>query len=182
MPHARPRAHPTCAVLTLAASLAVSGAVPCAAQDGQLELTALGSRTRRTGARAYGGGAQYQLTWGAGVRPVRLAAALGADLQRTRASGETQRSLSTDVTLVFGGQARLTPFVGGSVGANWMSGGASDGSSSSGAELGIQAVLGAQYQLGAHTPLAVQAELDHGYVRGQEHQTGVRLGLAYSLR
>lgn len=171
----RPRS-PMLGVLVPAAL--VLAAAPCGAQDRQLEGSGLYARTTTSRQSAWGAGAQLQLTWGAERQPVRLATGVGVDWQRQEGDGQQQTNASIDVTLQFGGAARLTPYLGGSVGAVWTSGEDEEG----GPALGLQGIAGAQLQLGASGPVSLLAELLHGYVRGQEHATGARLGISYALR
>ena len=112
------------------------------------------------------------------LRP-RLRARAGRYLARRRRAAPRGRwNASLDAVAQVGGGA-LTPYVGGSVGANWSTG---DEAQSSGARGGLETMAGVQVKLGASDKApSLKLEERFGYVRGQEHALGTRIGLVLSL-
>ena len=135
------------------------------------------SRTTTTHQSSWGAGGQVQGTFGGQSAPVNLSTSLGADWLQQEHSGPSTTSLSLDATLQPGGSMAITPYAGGSISANWLSG----NSSPKGALLGLQYIVGAQIKLESQGPLALRLEIRPGYVRTQEHSIAGRLGLSYSL-
>ena len=167
------------ALVLIVSAVAAASWAPrvAAAQDQAASGYATYARTTQSHQNAWGGGAQYQLTWGEQNAPIRLGTSLGGDYQKTESSGSSQTSVSLDATLQPGGGSVLTPYVGGSVSANWLSGTGMP----SGSQPGFQYILGLQYKPEAQGPLAIQAEVRPGYVRTQEHQVTGRVGVLFSL-
>lgn len=147
------------------------------AQEKAIEGHANWARTTQTHQNSWGGGAQFQLTWGQKTDPVQLGTSLAADYQKQENGGPSQTSGSLDVTLQPGGGGAVTPYAGGSVSENWLSGGGAP----SGAKLGLQYVVGAQIKPESKGPLALRLEVRPGYVHTQEHSITYSLGLSASL-
>jgi len=139
------------------------------AQEHQVELHPELVRTVQSDQNSWGGGAAYQLTFGAKHAPVRPALSLGADLVAPSA-GPSTTSLSLDALANLGGGAPLTPFVGASAGSNWTSGSAA---------LGLFTIAGLQYTIG-NGPWSVNAQARWGYVKDQDHQWIFRAGVGHS--
>jgi hypothetical protein len=76
-----------------------------------------------------------------------------------------------------GGQSAITPYAGGSISANWLSGGGAP----SGTQLGLQYIVGLQFKPEAQGPLALKLEVRPGYVKTQEHSVTGRLGVDWSM-
>jgi hypothetical protein len=164
--------------------LALSAALllPCAAgrlaaQQQQVEAHASWARTTQSNQNSWGGGAQYQVTWGAKTAPVQVGTSVAGDYMKQEHGGPSQTSASLDVTLQPGGGGALTPYAGGSVSENWLSGGGAP----SGAKLGLQYIVGVQWKPAPKGPLALQLQLRPGYVHTQEHSVTLRLGLSSSV-
>jgi hypothetical protein len=149
---------------------------PARAQESQLEAHANYQRTTVSHANAWGAGAQYQVTLGAKQQPVRLSPSIGADWTQQESSGPSTTSVGLDVHVQPGGDSPLTPYVGGSVSANWVSKNAPGG-----ALLGLEYMAGVYYKLESQGSVSLHAEVRTGYVRTQEHQVTGRLGVAFSL-
>ena len=162
--------------LALVAAVA-AGAARAEAQERQIEAHGDFARTTHSHERAWGGGAQLQLTWGREEQPVRLGTSLGADYQKAEHGGSSQTSASLDLTLQPGGGGRLTPYAGGSVSANRLAGGGSP----SATELGLQLIAGAQLKLDPRGAVALRADVRPGYVRTQEHQVTIQFGVSSSF-
>ena len=147
------------------------------AQEKSIEGHATWARTTQTHQNAWGAGAQFQLTWGQKTDPVQLGTSLAGDYQKQENGGPSQTSGSIDVTLQPGGGGSFTPYAGGSVSENWLSGGGAP----SGAKLGLQYLVGAQFKPEPQGRVALRLELRPGYVRTQEHTVTVRFGVSSSL-
>ena len=161
-------------VATLAAPVAVQGQ-----SQRQAEVHANHSRGTTSKADALGAGAQVQLVWGASRALAKLGTSLGADWTKQEAGGPNQWNASLDAVVQVGGSGSVTPYAGGSVGANWSTG---DGAQWSGARLGLESIGGVQVKLGAGSSApSLKAEERFGYVRGQEHTLATRLGIQFSL-
>ena len=165
----------TKSIFVALAALAV--AVPCSGQQRQVSGYANYVNPMHSSQTSWGGGAQYQLTWGSQQSPVRLNTALAGDYQRQENRGQSQTDVSYDMTLQPGGNGAVTPYVGGSVSANWLSG---DGVPS-GAKLGLQYVLGAQLKPDSQGPVSLLVEVRPGYVKTQAHSTTGRIGVAFTM-
>ena len=147
------------------------------AQQWSAEGHANYSRTTTSHQSSSGLGAMVQGTFGGPSAPVNLSTSVGADWLQQEHSGPSTTSLSFDATLQPGGSSAVTPYAGGSVSANWLSG----DSSPKGALLGLQYIVGVQLKPESQGPLAVRLEIRPGYVRTQEHSIMGRLGVSYSL-
>jgi hypothetical protein len=157
------------------AALAAPAAAQAVSQQ-QVVVEAIYDRAVHAGGYAWGGGAEYQLTWGGARAPVQLGTAVGLDAERQAGDGQRRLGLDADVTVQPGGGARLTPFAGAGAGAVWVRGEGESGRP----RLGLDGIVGAQLTVDRRGT-AVQAELRHGYVRGQPHSTSARVGVAISL-
>lgn len=146
------------------------------AQQWSVEGHANYSRTTTTHQSSWGIGAQLIGTFGGKSAPVNLSTSLGADWLKQENSGPSTTSVSYDATIQPGGSSALTPYAGGSIGANWVSENAPKR-----ALLGLQYILGVQFKPESQGPLALKLELRPGYVQTQEHTIAGRFGLAYSL-
>ena len=164
-------------ILPIVSTLALGSAARLGAQEQALEGHVNWSRTTQTHQNSWGAGAQYQLTFGATHDPLRLGASLGGDYQKQENGGPSQFNVSTDVTVQPGGSGAVTPYVGGSVGANWMSGSGAP----SGTKLGLNYIVGAQVKPDPKGPIALRFEVRPGYVRTQEHAITFRLGVSSSI-
>jgi hypothetical protein len=149
-----------------------------AAQQSSVEGHASYARTTQTHQSSWGAGAQYQMVWGAKNAPVQLGTSLGGDWMQQENSGPTTWSLSYDATLQPGGGGSITPYAGGSISANWLSGGGAP----SGAQLGLEYILGVQLKPEAQGPLSLKFEVRPGYVKTQEHTVTGRFGVSYDLK
>jgi hypothetical protein len=153
--------------------------MPCdaVAQHWQGELHPSVSRTTQTHQDSWGGGAQIQATFGSKTLPVQLAMSLGGDGMKQQNDGPTQRSVGYDVTLQSGGSSALTPYAGGSVSANWLSGTGAP----SGTLAGFEYLFGLQVKPKPTSPMAFKLEIRSGYVNTQEHTVTGRIGILHSL-
>jgi hypothetical protein len=147
------------------------------AQQFQAEVHGNYARTTQTHANAWGAGAQLASTWGAKRAPAQLVTSLAGDWQAQENNGPTQWTLGYDATVQPGGQRMLTPYAGGSISANWLSGGGAP----SGAQLGLQYILGVLLKPEAQGPLTLKLELRPGYVKTQEHSVTGRFGVDWSM-
>jgi len=161
----------------MAVVVALTLATPCAAQQRQAAAFANYANTMHSHQNSWGAGAQYQLTWGGEQAPARLGTSLGGDYQRQESGGQSQASVSYDMTAQFGGSSTFTPYAGGSIGANWLSGAGAP----KGVHLGLQYILGAQFKLEPQSPVSLCVEVRPGYVKTQEHSTTGRVGVAFSM-
>src|SRR5215207_9988436 len=118
------------------------------AQQSQIEAHGNYVRTTESHSTSWGGGGQYGVTLGSPQQPVQLSPSLGADWTRQENDGPSTTSVGLDVNLQPGGGGVFTPYVGGSVSANWVSKDAP-----SGALLGLEYIAGAYYKLEAQGPL-----------------------------
>jgi hypothetical protein len=154
----------------------VLGASTLHAQEKQIEIHGNYVRTTQSHSNSWGGGAQYGMTLGSKEQAVRVSPSLGADWTQQENSGPSTTSVGLDVNFQPGGNSPFTPYVGGSVSANWVSENAP-----SGALLGLEYMAGAYYKLEAQGPISLHAEVRSGYVRTQEHQITGRFGVAFSI-
>ncbi|GLC25772.1 hypothetical protein [Roseisolibacter agri] len=168
--------------LATAGLLLVAPLVPAALHaqtQRQLDVHGSYQRGTTTESNAWGAGAQVQLVFGPSSAPVRLGTSLGGDALRPEGGGSMQWNASLDAVAQFGGGAAVTPYVGGSVGANWSTG---DEAQWSGARGGLETMAGVQVKLGASDKApSLKLEERFGYVRGQEHTLGTRVGIVLSL-
>jgi len=157
-------------------ALAAVAAGRLAAQDRAVEAHVSVTRTTVSHANSLGVGARYERTWHADdERFAHLATSVGADYDDDYNGGARQVGVTLDVTEKFGSRA-VTPYAGGSVGVNWLSGGDASG----GPHLGLQLVLGAQYH-GEDAPYALRVEIRPGYVHSREHAVVYRFGISTRL-
>lgn len=163
-----------------AAALAIALATPALlqAQDQrQVDVHANYSRATQTETNSWGAGTQVQLVWGSSSAPVKLGTSLGGDFLKQEAGGPTQVNTSLDGVVQLGTGGAVTPYAGGSGGANWSVG---DDAQWSGARVGLEAIAGLSVSLGpSGSSPSVKAEERFGYVHGQEHALGTRLGVAF---
>ena len=149
-----------------------------AAQESSAEVHANYVRATVSKSNAWGGGAQYQLTAGGKKAPVKINTSLGLDYTKQDNGGPSQTSLSYDAVLQPGGSGTLTPYAGGSVGANWSGG---SNKQWDGAKLGLEAIGGFQVKLGL-SGVSWKVEERYGYVRGQQdHNLTTRAGVVISI-
>ena len=148
------------------------------AQQRQIDIHGNYSRGTATHTNAWGVGPNLQFSWGGSHAPLMLGTALGLDYLKQEQGGPSQWNLSTDITVQPGGGGSLTPYVGGSAGANWSTGSASQWS---GARLGLEAIGGLQLKIPGLSGISWKAEERFGYIRGQEHTLGTRVGVATSF-
>src|SRR5215213_814524 len=156
-------------VMVSTAAVAGTALVPgsmAAQQQRQGELHANYSRQTQSKSNAWGAGTQLQLVWGAKHAPVVLGTSFGGDYLKQENGGPNSWNTSADAVLQPGGNSTVTPYAGGSVGANWSTG---DAAQWSGARLGTELIGGAQVKLGTGSPLSAKLEERFGYVNGQEH-------------
>ena len=146
-----------------------------AQQQRQGELHANYARQTQSESNAWGAGAQLQLVWGAKHAPVVFGTSFGADYLKQEGGGPNSWNGSVDGVLQPGGSATVTPYAGGSIGANWSTG---DGAQWSGARLGLETLGGVQVKIGT---ASAKIEERFGYVRGQEHSLATRLGFQFKL-
>lgn len=148
-----------------------------AAQQWIGEVHGTYARTTQSHLQSWGAAVRIAAAWGKTAAPVQIGTALTGDWQRQENSGPDQWSLGYDLTAQPGGQHMLTPYVGGSVSANWLH---ANGSTSR-AELGLQYIVGIAVKPEAESQLLLKLELRPGYVRTQEHSLTVRFGVAWSM-
>jgi hypothetical protein len=159
------------------AALVLSVSVPCAAQEWSVEAHGNLARTTETHLKSWGAGASLGALWGATNAPIRLGTSLGGDWQKQENSGPTQWSLSYDVTLQPGGESAITPYAGGSISANWLSGTGVP----SGAQTGLDYLIGVEIKPDSQSPVSAKLEVRPGYVQTQEHAVTFRAGLSVSM-
>jgi hypothetical protein len=147
------------------------------AQSWDVEGHGTYGRTTQSHQNSWGAGAMLAGTWGGKSAPVQLGMSVGGDWLAQENNGPTQWSISYEPTLQAGGGHALSPYVGGSVNANWLSG----NTSSSGALLGLQWIFGVQFKPESQGPLSMRLEARPGYVRTQEHSVSWRFGMSWSL-
>ena len=153
-------------------------AVPAlGAQQWQGEAHGNYARTTTTHANSWGAGLQVAATLGAKNAPAQLVTSLGGDWQRQENNGPTQWTLGYDATVQPGGQHMLTPYAGGGISANWLSGGGAP----SGTLPGLQYILGLQLKPEQQGALTLKLELRPGYVKTQEHSITGRFGVDWSI-
>jgi len=136
------------------------------------------ARTTQTHLSSWGGGAQAQATLGGQHAPIQLNTVLGVDWLKQENSGPTTTSLGYDATIQPGGNNAITPHVGGSISANWLSG----SNAPSGTLVGFNYIVGVQIKPESQGPLSIDVEARPGYVKTQEHAITWRLGVSYSLQ
>lgn len=163
------------ATLATIATLASLAAAPLAAQQSAVEAHANFARTTQSNTNSWGAGALYQLTFGGKQAPVQLSTSLGADYLKEEGGGSSQTSGSIDVNLQAGGGSTVSPYVGGSVSENWLSG----GDVPNDPKVGLEYIIGAQIK--ATPSVAVRVEVRPGYVKTQEHNVTYRLGFMTSF-
>ena len=173
----RVRARVAMAGVLLFASLAPAAAF--AQTQRQLDVHGSYARGTTTESKSWGGGAQLQLVFGPASAPVRLGTSLGGDVLRPEGGGSMQWNASLDAVAQLGGSSTVTPYVGGSVGANWSTG---SEAAWSGARGGLETMAGVQVKLGASgSAPSLKVEERFGYVRGQEHTLTTRVGVVASF-
>ena len=150
---------------------------PLGAQQWQGEVHGNYARTTTSHANSWGAGAQAAATWGAKKAPVQLVTSLAGDWQKQENGGPSQWTLGYDATVQPGGQSAITPYAGGGISANWLSGGGAP----SGTLLGLQYIVGLQFKPEAQGPLSLKLEVRPGYVKTQEHTVTGRLGVDWSM-
>jgi hypothetical protein len=163
--------------MLLTSALGVLVASACQAQEWSAEGHGEYARTTQTHQSAWGAGVSIESLWGATHAAVRLGTSLGGDVQKERGDAPTQWSVSYDATLEPRGGAAVTPYIGGSVSANWLAG----SNATDGALLGLQYIAGIELKPSAKSATSVKLELRPGYVRTQEHSLTWRAGLSFSL-
>jgi hypothetical protein len=163
--------------LRIAVAFGLIGAASGAgAQQSQVEAHGNYVRTTQTHSSSWGAGAQLNTSWGSKQAPVQLSTSEGVDWTQQENDGPSTTSLGLDVNIQPGGGGVLTPYVGGSVSANWVSKNAP-----SGALLGLEYLGGVFYKLEAQGKVSLHAEVRSGYVRTQEHTVTGRFGVAFSI-
>ena len=165
-------------MVSTAAAVAGTAFVPrsiSAQQQRQGELHANYSRQTQSKSNAWGAGTQLQLVWGAKHAPVVLGTSFGGDYLKQENGGPNSWNTSADAVLQPGGNSTVTPYAGGSVGANWSTG---VGAQWAGARLGLETLGGVQFKIGT---ASAKLEERFGYVRGQEHTLASRFGFQFKL-
>ena len=155
--------------------LATLGVAPAAAQKPGGELHGNYSRTTGTHTQSWGAGTLFAVTLG-GKAPLNANTSLGLDYLKQEKGGPGEVTVSYDAVLQPGGNSTVTPYAGGSVGANWSTG---DQKAWNGAKLGLETIGGVQVKVGT-SGVAWKLEERFGYVRGQEHTLTTRLGVVFS--
>lgn len=158
--------------------LAVLTGTTLHAQERSADLHLNYARGTQSHQNSWGGGAGLQLTWGGSKAPAKLSTSVGGDYTKQENGGPSQTSVSTDWTVQPGGNSALTPYAGGSASANWSGGSASQWS---GSRLGLDAIGGVQFKPSPDANITWKAEERFGYVRGQEHTLGTRIGILISI-
>jgi hypothetical protein len=162
-------------VMTVGALLAIAPAA--SAQQWSGEVHGSYARTTHSHVNSWGAGVQVQALWGKTTAPVQIGTSLAGDWQRQENNGPDQWSIGYDLTAQPGGQHMFTPYAGGGISANWQHG----NGSTSGAELGLQYIIGVQVKPEAESELLLKLELRPGYVKTQEHSLTVRFGVDWSI-
>ena len=154
--------------------LAVAASSPATAfaQETQLDLHGNYSTGTSTHTRAWGAGVAAQSTFGGKSAPIKASLSPGFDYLKQEKGGPSQSTVSLDASLQPGGSSTVTPYAGMSASSNWSGG---SGKMWQGAKLGLEAIGGAQFKLGA-SGASVKAEERFGYVKSQEHTLTTRLG------
>ena len=176
MSHRSRRPLPTARTAAVLLALACPALLPAQVQP-QADVHANYSRATQTETNSWGAGAQVQLVFGPSSAPARLGTSLGGDFLKQEGGGPTQWNASLDAVVQVSARS-LTPYAGGSVGANWSTG---DEAQWSGARGGLEAIAGTSVSLGPSGATSVKLEERFGYVRGQEHELGTRLGFAFQF-
>ena len=145
---------------------------PVGAQETQLDLHANFSTTTQSHDQSWGAGIGPQFTLGSEHAPVRVSVSPGFDYQKQERGGPSQESVSLDANVQPGGSADLTPYVGGSLSANWSSG---TGKQWGGTRVGLETMGGLQFKSGP--AITLKAEERFGYILGQEHSLSTRFGV-----
>jgi hypothetical protein len=147
------------------------------AQQPSVELHSIYQRTNDSHQSSYGGGGDYGLSFGHGA--VQLSTDAGVDYQAQEGDGQQQLGGSLDAAVQFGGgSAALTPYVGGSVSANWLAGG--DRAFGDGPLLGLEYVVGIGVPLDRRGQTSLHVELRPGYVHTQAHYVSGQIGISTS--
>ena len=149
----------------------------CQAQEWSAEGHGAYARTTQTHENAWGAGGSIESLWGGAHAAIKLGTSLGGDFQRQSSTATNQWSVSYDATLQPGGTGAVTPYAGGSVSANWLTG----DSATEGPLLGLQYIVGIEVKPSSKSAVSFKAELRPGYVRTQEHSLTWRAGLSFSL-
>jgi len=144
------------------------------AQQVQVGLQGAYQRTTQSHQSSSGVSASYGLTFG-GEQPVLLNTGAELGYMAQHRTGQQQLATVFSAALQLGGGGTVSPYVGGDVSANWTSGG---GEPSSGAQLGLEYIVGAQVKLVPDGSVVLRAEVRPGYVRTQEHHVGAQVGFA----
>ena len=152
-------------------------AAPLGAQQWQAEAHGNYARTTTSHANSWGAGAQVAATLGAKSAPAQLVTSLAGDWQEQENNGPTQWTLGYDATVQPGGQRLLTPYAGGSISANWLSGGGAP----NGTQLGLQYILGLLLKPEKQGAITLKFEVRPGYVKTQEHSVTGRFGVDWSI-
>ena len=162
----------------LVAALLAAAAGTAGAQQAQAELHAIYQRANESHQSSYGGGGEYGLGFGSG--PVQLSTDVGLDYQAQEGGGQQQLGASLDAALQFGAsEALLSPYLGGGVSANWLSG--SGQAFGDGPQLGLEYIVGLGVQLSRRAGTRLNLELRPGYVRTQEHYLSGLAGISTSF-
>jgi hypothetical protein len=154
----------------------VSAAARVGAQETQLDAHASFSTTTQSHNQSWGAGVGPQITFGSESAPARLSVSPGFDYMKQEQDGPSQESLSLDANVQPGGSSSLTPYVGGSVSANWSNG---TGKQWEGSRLGLETMGGLQYKTAPS--ISLNAEERFGYIHGQEHTLTTRFGVLFKM-
>jgi hypothetical protein len=156
--------------------LAVAFPVRASAQT-QLDVHGSWARGTATHANSWGAGAGIQGTIAGKSSVIALTASPSFDYMKQEKGGPSQESVTLDLALQPGGSGTVTPYVGGSAGANWSSG---SNKQWDGTKLGLETFGGVQLKVGT-SALSLKGEERFGYVRGQEHVLTTRFGVLISM-
>jgi hypothetical protein len=172
----RSRFIPFCLAVLSFGALAVAFPGRAIAQS-QLDIHGSWAKGTATHASSWGAGAGIQGTIAGKSSLFELTASPSFDYMKQENGGPSQESVTLDLALQPGGSGTVTPYVGGSGGANWSSG---SNKQWDGTKLGLETFGGVQLKVGT-SALSLKGEERFGYVKGQEHTLTTRFGVVISL-
>ena len=167
---------PCCLTCLSLAALAVALPASATAQS-QLDVHGSWAKGTATHVSSWGAGGGIQGTIAGKSSLFELTASPSFDYMKQENGGPSQESVTLDFALQPGGSGTITPYVGGSGGANWSSG---SNKQWDGTKLGLETFGGVQLKIGT-SALSLKGEERFGYVKGQEHTLTTRFGVGISL-
>lgn len=143
----------------------------------QLDVHGSWAKGTATHANSWGAGAGIEATIAGQSSLFELTASPSFDYMKQEHGGPSQESVTLDLALQPGGDGTVTPYVGGSGGANWSSG---SNKQWEGTKLGLETFGGVKLNVGK-SALSLKGEERFGYVRSQEHTLTTRFGVVISI-